>query len=140
MDPSTKRATVIVVGAGCAGLSATYTLQKQGIDVVTFEANETAGGRCRSIYEEGFTFPMGAVLTQPQWKTTFEYLNELGLKHRMYPIKTLRYGFFRDGKVRTLFLGGGMVEMQKAFAENVKFLLFGLPWKVYPQMVRLVSR
>jgi len=29
---------VIVVGAGCAGLSATYTLRKQGVDVVALEA------------------------------------------------------------------------------------------------------
>jgi protoporphyrinogen/coproporphyrinogen III oxidase len=33
---------VIVVGAGCAGLSATYTLRKHGVDVITFESRATA--------------------------------------------------------------------------------------------------
>ena len=45
---------VVVVGAGCAGLSATYELRKQGIDVVCFEARDAAGGRCRTVSEQDY--------------------------------------------------------------------------------------
>jgi len=55
---------VVVVGAGCAGLSATYTLRKQGGDVVCFEAQDVAGVRCRSVPEEGHNLFVGAGCTE----------------------------------------------------------------------------
>ena len=48
MSPS-----VIVVGAGPTGLSATYHL---GQEAMLIEQNATVGGWCRSIEEGGFTF------------------------------------------------------------------------------------
>jgi monoamine oxidase len=46
---SNKR--IVVIGGGIAGLAATHRLiQKYGIaDVVLFEADLTAGGRCKTI-------------------------------------------------------------------------------------------
>ena len=73
---------VVVVGAGCAGLSATYTLRKHGIDAVAFEASDVAGGRCRSDTEDGYLISVGAQSTEPQWRTTCEYLDELGASSR----------------------------------------------------------
>jgi monoamine oxidase len=40
---------VVIVGAGCAGLSAAYTLKNAGIDFVVLEATDVYGGRCRSV-------------------------------------------------------------------------------------------
>ena len=40
---------VIVVGAGIAGLSAAYLLQKNGVEVKVLEKEREAGGRCKSI-------------------------------------------------------------------------------------------
>jgi protoporphyrinogen oxidase len=48
MNPS-----VLVVGAGPTGLSATYHLGK---DALLLEQNSTIGGWCRSIVDGGFTF------------------------------------------------------------------------------------
>ncbi len=128
---------VVVIGAGCAGLSATYTLRKQGIDVVTFEANDVAGGRCRSVTDQGYTFSMGAGSTEPQWETTFKYLDELGLMDRLFSIQKQRYGFMRNGKIRTVFTGGSTWEMVKTLPENVKFFFTGMPLKTYPQALKV---
>ncbi len=54
--------SVIIIGAGFAGLSAAAFMAKAGWDVSVFEKNETAGGRARQLKEEGFTFDMG-----PSW-------------------------------------------------------------------------
>jgi protoporphyrinogen/coproporphyrinogen III oxidase len=102
---------VVIIGAGCAGLSAAYTLRKQGVEAVVYEASGVVGGRCRTEYEQGFEFYAGAGSTEPQWATTFQYLTELGLLDRVYSIQKQRYGFVRNGRIRTIFLGGSFWEM-----------------------------
>jgi len=128
---------VVVVGAGCAGLSATYMLRKQGIDVITFEARDVAGGRCRSITEQGYTFSIGAGSTEPQWETTFQYLNELGLMDKVFSLQKQRYGFFIKGKIRTIFMGGSLWDTITALPENMKFFFTGIPLKTYPQVIKV---
>jgi len=54
--------SVLVIGAGFAGLAAAITLASQGYDVTVAEKHATAGGRARSFTEQGFTFDMG-----PSW-------------------------------------------------------------------------
>jgi protoporphyrinogen oxidase len=128
---------VVVIGAGCAGLSATYALRKQGVDVITFEANDVAGGRCRSITEQGYTFSIGAGSTEPQWETTFEYLNELGLMDKVFSLQKQRYGFFIKGKIRTIFRGGNLWDAIKTMPENITFFFTAMPLKTYPQIMKV---
>lgn len=54
--------SVIVIGAGFAGLSAAAFMAKGGWKVTVLEKNETAGGRARQLKCDGFTFDMG-----PSW-------------------------------------------------------------------------
>jgi phytoene desaturase len=54
--------SVIIIGAGFAGLSAAAFMAKAGWKVTVLEQNETAGGRARQLREDGFTFDMG-----PSW-------------------------------------------------------------------------
>jgi phytoene desaturase len=54
--------SVLVIGAGFAGLSAAITLASQGYEVTVVEKHTTAGGRARAFSEKGFTFDMG-----PSW-------------------------------------------------------------------------
>ena len=54
--------SVVIIGAGFAGLSAACFMAKAGWKVRVIEQNATAGGRARQLKEEGFTFDMG-----PSW-------------------------------------------------------------------------
>ena len=130
---------VVVIGAGCAGLSATYTLRKQGVEVVCFEASGVVGGRCRTEYEQGYEFYAGAGSTEPQWATTFQYLKELGLLDRVYSIQKQRYAFVRNGKMRTVFMGGSFWEMVKAVPENLRFIFSAIPLRTYTQVLKVFS-
>ena len=48
-----ERTSVVVVGAGYAGLSAALELHDAGIDVLVIEARERVGGRTLSLVDEG---------------------------------------------------------------------------------------
>ena len=52
--------TVIVVGAGLAGLTAAATAAHLGADVTLLEAREHAGGRARTAVIDGFHLNQGA--------------------------------------------------------------------------------
>ena len=53
--------SVLILGAGAAGLSAAYLLHQQGIDVQVLEASTVYGGRMkRSIEFADFPIPLGA--------------------------------------------------------------------------------
>lgn len=47
---------ILILGAGLAGLSAAWHLQKRGIDCEVLEKEEEAGGLCRSKEVNGFIF------------------------------------------------------------------------------------
>lgn len=71
MSPSSNAAaapgaSVIVVGAGLAGLSAACHLRGAGHDVVVVEAGDLPGGRAGSYEADGYRFDTGpTVLTMP---------------------------------------------------------------------------
>ncbi len=54
--------SVIVIGAGFAGISAATSLAQKGYQVRVLEKNSMAGGRARLFNAEGFKFDMG-----PSW-------------------------------------------------------------------------
>ncbi|MFK7781100.1 phytoene desaturase family protein [Psychroserpens sp.] len=53
---------IAIIGSGFSALSASCYLAKAGYNVSVFEKNATAGGRCRQLKKEGFTFDIG-----PSW-------------------------------------------------------------------------
>ncbi|MBA2744780.1 MAG: FAD-dependent oxidoreductase, partial [Flavisolibacter sp.] len=54
--------SVIIIGAGFAGLSAASFMAKAGWKVTLIEKHVTAGGRARRLQSQGFSFDMG-----PSW-------------------------------------------------------------------------
>jgi UDP-galactopyranose mutase len=59
-DEKTKYEKTIILGAGLAGLSAAYYLEKKGDkEYLILEAESEVGGLARSIKEEGFIFDFG---------------------------------------------------------------------------------
>ena len=59
--------SVVVIGAGLAGMNAAIQLQKAGRDVVVLEAAERAGGRVQSDSIDGFTCDRGFQLINAKY-------------------------------------------------------------------------
>lgn len=63
---STSPKKVVVIGAGMAGLACAARLAKLGHEVKIFEASDQVGGKCRTLWIEGFGFDIGpSLLTLP---------------------------------------------------------------------------
>jgi oxygen-dependent protoporphyrinogen oxidase len=89
---------IIVVGGGIAGLTAAYTLQKDGFDVEVLERNDEAGGRMRSERHGEFVVDRGAQFIASTYKNMRALVDELGLKPQVRRLKTGRGATLRDGK------------------------------------------
>ncbi|MEW5722768.1 MAG: FAD-dependent oxidoreductase [Thermodesulfobacteriota bacterium] len=56
-----KRSTrVTILGGGVAGLAAGHFARRAGFEVTVYEADEVAGGNCRTVERSGFRFDTGA--------------------------------------------------------------------------------
>jgi monoamine oxidase len=126
------------VGAGCAGLSATYTLQKAGIEVLTLEAADVFGGRCRNVDEGGYRFAAGAGMTEPQWHTTAEYIKEFGLTAVTVPKQT--YGFKTEDGLHYVMIGGNLKDKVSFLPKYLDFARNVAPVELYPQLAKLLVR
>ncbi len=87
--------------------------------------------------DEGYKFSMGAGSTEPQWETTFDYFNELGLMDKVFSIQKQRYGFLKNEKIKTVFIGGNFYEMIKTLPENIRFFFTCFTLKTYPQLLKV---
>jgi len=65
--------TVVIIGAGPAGLSAAYELIKNGIRSIVFEKSDTVGGIARTENRNGYHFDIGG----HRFFSKVEYVNRL---------------------------------------------------------------
>ena len=73
--------SVIVIGAGAAGLSAAYLLQQQGIHVQILEASHTYGGRMKRTTDfTDFPIPTGAEWLHNKRNTLDKIVNDPSVK------------------------------------------------------------
>jgi monoamine oxidase len=93
---------VLILGAGLAGLSAAYELQKLGYDTEVLEARTRIGGRCISVrrgfaseeegatagqtcsYDEGLYLNAGPMRIPHTHTATLDYCRELGVGVEMF--------------------------------------------------------
>src|SRR3989338_3978682 len=68
---------IIILGAGLAGLSAAWHLQKKGIECLVLEKENEVGGLCRSKNINGFTFDYSGHLLHFRHKYTFNFVRNL---------------------------------------------------------------
>ena len=75
--------TVHIIGGGLAGLSAAVRLAARGVNVVVYEANAQAGGRCRSYHDIGLgiTIDNGNHLLLSANQAALSLLREIGSEH-----------------------------------------------------------
>jgi len=71
-----SKKSVVIVGAGIAGMATAITLANKGFDVTVYEKNPQPGGRCGQIARDGHRFDIGAtILLMPSiYRTVFESL------------------------------------------------------------------
>jgi len=110
-SPSKK--TVVVIGAGIAGLSCAYELTKRGHDVTVLEASGRTGGHVRTLHDpftDGLYADIGAEhFYYPGYTQYWRYVHEFGLT----PIPYHR----RDNMVR--FLGGQMFTEENLHTRSI---------------------
>lgn len=74
-----KSENAIVVGAGLSGLSAAWTLQKAGWQVVVLEANDCVGGRVATICKDGYIIDTGASALATSYRAYIALAQDLGM-------------------------------------------------------------
>jgi phytoene desaturase len=61
-EPTVRRGSVVIVGAGIGGLSAAIHLARAGVAVTILEKDQEAGGRCGRLVRDGHRFDTGPTL------------------------------------------------------------------------------
>ena len=75
--------SVVVVGAGIAGLTTAYRLSKRGVDVTVLEASERVGGRMSTDRRDGYLIDRGAQFLSDGYSVICELISELGLAQHL---------------------------------------------------------
>ncbi len=91
--------SVLVVGAGIAGLTAAYRLSKLGLDVTVLEASERVGGRMTTDRRDGYLIDRGAQFLSDGYSVICDLIGELGLGQHVARARGWT-GIVRGGAVR----------------------------------------
>ncbi len=106
----TKPKSVVIIGAGVAGLVAGYELKRAGHHVVILEAQQRLGGgvyTLRQPFTEGLYAEVGAMRIPRAHKLTLEYIDKFGLKTN---------DFTMDNPKAYYFIGGKKIRIQEGTA------------------------
>ncbi len=94
--------SVIVIGAGIAGLTAAYQIKKAGHDVLVLDMNNYVGGRMANVEWEGFLLDIGAKFVTTSDQTLLNLVQEVGLGEQMIKSEEgLSMTIYRNGKLHT---------------------------------------
>jgi len=133
-----KPARIAVIGAGIAGLTAAYTLQKRGFAVQVLEREETAGGRMRSEQHGEFVIERGAQFIASSYRNMRALAAELGIADLIEPLSDTRNAVLRDGEfVLTDYEGLGALRKSRDLSLRTKLRLLGLAWPLWRNWKRL---
>ena len=115
LQGSGKGKKIIILGAGLAGMSAAYELEKLGYDCTILEARQRAGGRCFSVrngttneennhptqtavFDDGLYFNAGPSRIAHHHQITLHYCKELGIPLETYNNVNESAYYFAEGK------------------------------------------
>jgi protoporphyrinogen/coproporphyrinogen III oxidase len=90
--------TVVVIGAGVAGLAAARTLVRNGVAVTVLEQGDRVGGRLRTEMVDGIAVDVGAQFLINTGSRAVDMVREVGLVDQMTGISPSG-AILRDGKL-----------------------------------------
>ncbi len=114
---------VIVIGAGCGGLSAGALLAAQGRKTLVLEQSDRVGGCCSTFEKEGYHFDVGASIVEEIQPTEIAF-EMLGTKFAdevdLIPVDPMMSFIYRDGSKVTypLSVEGTAEVISKMSAED----------------------
>ena len=106
--PRASPPTVVVLGAGPAGLAAARRLKRSGALVTVLEREGRTGGRMWTDTADGFRIDTGAGFFATFYTNTLALIDELGLGSQIVPIHG-NGAILRDGQVHELRRGPGLL-------------------------------
>ncbi len=76
-----KNCRIAIIGAGPAGITASFYLEKNGFtNYEILEREDHVGGKCFSPYYKGKRYDMGAILGAPSYDVVQEMMKDCGIK------------------------------------------------------------
>ncbi len=123
----TQKPTALVIGAGIGGIATAARLARNGYSVTVLEKNETPGGRCNQLVQDGHRFDIGPTLfLMPEvWEETFAALGEKMSDHldlrRIDPTYKV---YFDDGLQLQLTSNIGDMQTQLEAVDKTAFTGF----------------
>ena len=97
-----KKKTVIVIGAGIAGIATAIRLKSHGHNVSVYEANTYPGGKLTAFSKRGYRFDMGpSLFTMPQFvEELFEVAKKPTTDYFQYKKKEVVCNYFYEDGTR----------------------------------------
>ena len=94
-----RERSVVVVGAGIAGLGAAWQLSRRGFTVTVLERAQRAGGRVSTLQENGYAFDVGNPLLSTADRRMQAFIDEVGLRDELLPLRPVRIAQVRGRRV-----------------------------------------
>jgi phytoene desaturase len=93
-----KKKTIVIIGAGVAGIAVAIRLKSQGHNVSVFEANDYPGGKLTAFSKSGYRFDMGpSLFTMPQFiEQLFEVAKKPMARYFQYKKKSIVCNYFYE--------------------------------------------
>jgi monoamine oxidase len=128
--------SVIVVGAGIAGLSCAYELTRRGHNVTVLEASGRPGGHVRTLHDpfaDGLYADMGAEhFYYPGYTQYWRYLHEFGLTAIHFERRENLVRFLRGERFSETDLHSRAVLAKLGFNQRETDFLIERPWADLP--------
>lgn len=117
MNKLDKNKKIIIVGAGCAGLTTAHKLMKEGYtNFEILERNPVGGGRMLTYKENGYSCDLAAQVVHPGYKYAKNLIHELGMDDQLCTVK-LSQMLIDDGEKLIPTIPTGTPELDKYNAE-----------------------
>ncbi|NIL99515.1 MAG: FAD-dependent oxidoreductase [Acidobacteria bacterium] len=112
---------VAVLGGGLAGISAAWTLAREGLDVTLIESGERLGGLAGTIERDGHFYPLAYHHILRRDQTLLWFLERIGALNEVR-WRNIRMLFHLDGKLWNLAAPVDFLRFPMSLADKLRFV------------------